>query len=258
MRRLLLVVLLLLGVGIRPAHGVISAPTLLTAETDTSDATSYATDPISPAANSLILVIVVTRLAGTPAEPALSGCSMTWTQMQTGLTSTVGSVSTARLTTFRGTSATPGSNCALTADLGAETQLGGFIYVYQWADAAITGTNGSDGVVQAPATDNEGATAAAGSITLSAFADATNNAAFACWYHAGSVAATAGDGFTLLGDIVSDSRRVTCEYKVGEDTTVDMSWTESTELLVGAAMEIAAASTGQAARAMHHFRQRRL
>ena len=64
-----------------------------------------------------------------------------------------------------------------------------------------------------------------------------NNGTFGCWFHQGSEAATAGDGFTILGDQLEGTRRVTCEYKVGGDTTVDMTWAGG-GAVIGMALEV--------------------
>ena len=234
--RLLVPLLLFLCTG--TAQAALSPPSLLTDFVTATDATSYTTANISPGANTLITTVVFNRLIGTPNTPTLTGCSMTWTQNDTATSNGY------RITVFRSTSASPGSACALTADFASQTQLDGWIFVYQWDDAAITGTNGSDGIVQSVDDAEGGASVTAASITLASFADATNNAAFGCWTHGSASIAHEGSGFTLLGDRVAGSaRRATCEYKIGEDTTVDITW-ESTGVALGIAMEIAEGAAG--------------
>jgi len=251
MRRYLLGVALLAALFVAvPAHAAIVASNIYT--NNFGAVNSATTSNLSPTANSWILVVVGNRLAaGATAPETPTGCSLTFVQMQTG---TVGSH---RITTFRSLSATPGSGCALTVGFSAVTQDSVEIIVNEYSGTDTSGTNGSGAVVQASATDDEGAASVnTSSVALAAFGDAVNNAPIGCWYRGSSGAATAGAGFTIHGD-TAGSRRMTCEDKIGEDTTVDISWATSTTG-VGLAIELKAASTqSQAPRSMHQYRLRR-
>lgn len=239
------------------AWAQLSAPSLIMDFDDSVDRSSYTTTTISPGVDTLVIVTVISRrVASAPPAPTLSGCGMTWTQ----IASQLGASSTARVTMFRSTSVSPGSGCALTASFTGDVQLGAWFFGHEWTNADVTGTNGSNGVVQSVADIEADADVSTASITLAAFGDAVNNAALGCWYHGSSSAATEGAGFTLSGDQLQDSaRRGTCEYQIGEDTSVDMSWGGSGRA-IGIALEIKMEDTagGQAPRSMHQFRLRRM
>lgn len=87
------------------------------------------------------------------------------------------------------------------------------------------------------------------SVTLAAFADAVNNAAYGCHAHQAGEATAPGTGFTTLanplgGDGTGANSSTISEWRLGEDTSVDFSW--ATSRRCGAvAVEIAAAAAGE-------------
>ena len=95
-------------------------------ESTTDDTTSYASASITPTANALVLVWVISSDAGTQQIPTLSGNGITWSQVAT---QTAGG--TRRVTLFSGTSASP-STGAVTANFGATTQTGCSITIHQF------------------------------------------------------------------------------------------------------------------------------
>lgn len=225
---------LLLTLAVSPTNASAAlVTTLLDAIAIATDQTTYTSNAISPAANQIILVAVFSRAATTINTHTLSGCGMTWTEVRTQTAANL-----VRGTLFRGVSASPGSSCALTTGHGGQTQLDGWIIVHQWAGADIGGTNGSNAIVQSNGDNEASANVLVGDVTLAAFGDATNNGAVGFFYHGSSAVANLGAGFTVLGDQVSGgARRVTGEYKIGEDTLVDMDWA-STAVTIGIAAEI--------------------
>lgn len=226
------------------------SPSLLIANGTDTDATSFNTANISPAANSLILLEVHSKDDGAAVTPTVTGCSMTWTQVAT-VSFNGGSSS---VTLFRSLNASPGSACALTIDFSGSTQQEISWIIHQWDGVDTSGTNGSGAIVQSATNSSEGATTL--SVTLAAFGDATNNAAAGFFGRNSAAVTTVGGGFTILGDFLPSARRASAEYKIGEDTGVDMSWGTS-NAVGGVAVEIKAASGANIPRAMYQYRQRR-
>jgi hypothetical protein len=98
-----------------------------------TDATSYASNSVTPTANVPLYVAVLNVKASSPDTPTLSGCGITWSQTKT---QTI--ITTRRLTVFEGVSASPSAG-ALTADFGGATQLGCAIVVISCPGAPKSG-----------------------------------------------------------------------------------------------------------------------
>src|SRR3990167_10083775 len=209
----------------------VTATHLTTAVSDT-DATSYTTASISPAANNLVLVAVYSHDASAPtATPTLTGAGLTWVQV--GTLTTTGD-SQARLTLFRTLSASPGSG-ALTIDFGGETQNRCMWSISSFGNVDTSGANGAGAVVQSAT--NTASSVTTLTVTLSAFGN-TNNATYGCLgQNAGTQAITAGTGFTELGEANSgEFEAIETEWRVDNDTSVN--WTTSENNLAGIAVEI--------------------
>jgi hypothetical protein len=208
------------------------------AEATGTDGSSFTTaGTLTPQANRLYLA-AVTNSASSPATVTLSGGGLTWDQVATV------TVWQLRITLFRALSASPGSASALTAS-ASSTQTGWTIIVAEFDGVSTQGTNGSGAIVQS--NTNSAMSGTNGSVTLSAFEDATNNAAFAVWEHVVAENTTPETGWTELADITrtGPARGTETEWRLGEDTTPSASWATS-EVWAGIAVEIRAAPSSPA------------
>lgn len=116
---------------------------LLTQGTSTTDATSFVTPSITPAANKLITVMAYVTGATPVAVPAVSGCGLTWDSVAN---TTAGP---RNLFLFRALG-TPTAG-ALTFT-GSATWTSIHWQVVEWTDADTSGTNGAGAIVQSIAT----------------------------------------------------------------------------------------------------------
>lgn len=224
----------------------ITAASVISPNRSSTDASSYNTASGSPGANKLQLLAVhaINSAASNPAAPTISGAGLTWVEVASSLYDTGGS-NRARVTLFRAMSASPGSG-ALTITF-SETMTNCEWTWIEFDGVDTSGTNGSGAIVQS-ATNN--ATATSLSVTLAAFGDATNNVAYGCFAHQANEGNTAGSGFSMTFGATSQetfgASRVASlgsEWKTGEDTGVDMSWTTSA-LCGGIAVEVKMAAAG--------------
>jgi len=203
--------------------------------TATAGTTFTTTDSLTCSANKLYLALVANQSSGgggaTPS--GLTGGGQTWTQVDTIL---VGAGSE-RLTLFRALSSSPGAGDTLTATWGTSQSNFGLITAIEYDGIKTSGTNGADAIVQS-ATSNSGS-ASGLTVTLSSFADATNNVACGFFMVSATGAATVGSGFTFLQNGTNQSRRWMHEYRTGEDTSVDV--TGPSTRWAGIALELAAA-----------------
>src|SRR3990167_7329953 len=139
-----------------------------------SNATSYATGLQTPTADRIQIATVtnVNNLAGAPATPTLSGNGLTWEQVDTYLSDSTGTKT--RITIFAALTGGTPSEEAVTADFGAETQLGCNIIVDEDnGEVDISGAAALDAIVQS-VTGTVNGSGTSESITLAALADANN------------------------------------------------------------------------------------
>lgn len=195
----------------------------LTSGTDTTSQSSYATASITPSADSLQLVIVYNS-KGTIADiPTVSGCGLTWVEVAT---TPHGASDTQRMTVFRalGAAPTPG---VLTIAFSA-AQLGCDWSVVEFNHVETDGTNGSGALAQSATAGGGTGTQTSLSVALDAFA-AANNVAFGAFGPDADNVVTPGAGFSQLHLVrnATDTQTVLTEWKVGEDQTVDASWTSN-------------------------------
>lgn len=191
----------------------------LTVGSNATGTDSANTASISPSANKLILIAVVNEeWAGTADIPTVSGCGLTWVEIDNRVMN-----SDKRLTVFRAMGASP-STGALTIDF-ATAQDGIAWSVFELGNVDTTGTNGSGAIQQSVTTGGTSDTNP--SITLSAF-DNSNNATVGLfgWGDAFTQNPTAGSGFTEIHDQNVNgvgNTRVFTEWKTTNDTSVDCS-----------------------------------
>lgn len=212
----------------------LSGPTLLTADPDTSNVSSYVTPSVSPSANALIVVGVWTTDGTSATLPTLSSgftISGSWTQEATILAS----ASTRRLTIFSAqTGGSPGSG-TITADYGGDAQTGTIIIAVEF-----TGHDTTTPTSQ-PTTNEGGAGGATSlSITLGSALSSANDKILAFIGHNTQEDQTAGGGGTELAS--SDVGYATpaaemAVYYETNDNSVSASWATSSAKLA-AALEI--------------------
>lgn len=195
------------------------------------------TASISPGANKLILVSVQTFLnAGVPPIPTISGCGMTWVQIDTRRSS---SDDDWRITMFRGLSSSPSAG-ALTISFGGTNNQA------QWSvdeldNTSLSGTNGSGAIAQVASNDQAG-TATGITVTLGAFAN-TLNATYGAVVLSGVKAISPGSGFAEVIESQNNGT-IETEFKTENDTSVDWSWGSDSFAVVAMAIEIVKKSGG--------------
>jgi hypothetical protein len=211
------------------------------AETSTADATSFTTAAsLTPSTNTLYLATVRNSRAAGPATPTLSGGGgLTWVQVAT-VTEPGGSE---RITVFRAMKSSGLTSGTLTADFGGVTQTGFAIVVDEFTGTDTTGSDGAGAIVQSAT--GSGSAVTSSSVTLAAFGDATNNAAFGAVSIIATDSISAEGGYTRLSNLnhATPNRAVATEWKVGQDTSVTFSWTTSAAY-DSIAVEIKAAAAG--------------
>ena len=100
------------------------------------------------------------------------------------------------------------------------------VAIDEFSSTDITGTDGSGAIVQSATGSGN---AASSSVTLAAFGDATNNAAYGISGNAGSQAITP-DATATWTELSEDAaHRLETQWKLGQDTTVTSSWSTAKE-----------------------------
>lgn len=197
---------------------------------------SLASGSWTPAANKLYLATVVSRFSSSPNLPTLSGTTgLTWVQVATRLDAT----NFRRITVFRAMKSSGLSAGTTTADFAGQAQTRVLLSIEEFDGVDTSGTDGSGAIVQSPQNGNTGGATSA-SITMAAFADATNNAAFAAFTHANAEVTTNEAGWTELSDqIGSNSTCLETEWRLGQDLTATVSWSGGSAAWIGIAVEVA-------------------
>jgi hypothetical protein len=143
---------------------------------------------------------------------------------------------------FRALGASPSSG-TIAIDFGGQNQTDVVWVLDQLSGIDTSGTNGSGAAVQSVSNTDETGTATSLTVTLAAFGSA-NNATFGAFSNTvtGSTV-TAGSGFTISGNVASGTNiRGTTEFRNDNDTTVDMSWSASSDQFGGIGIEVKAAA----------------
>ncbi len=223
---------------------MVIAATALTSGNSGTNATSYATASVTPAADRLVLLAVMGSHASGSNVPTVTGNGLTWVQVKTAPLDESGEGSFfRRITVFRAMGGSPSSG-AITVDFGGQTQLRCLWSVVEYSGIDTGGTNGSAAIVQSVSNDNNGAVAGSWSITLASFADAINNAGYGVLGLSTRQNITPGTGWTELHEEITPSGEdctLQTQWQLGEDTTCDWSgWISSRPAAI--AIEIAAAS----------------
>jgi len=219
---------LLLYLMIGTAFGAV-AITNLTSSKDDTNLSAYTTASITPPANELIVISILSRaVSGSTNTPTITGNGLTWVLIDIE----AGTDGSNKVSMFRamGTAPTTGN---ITISMGGQTQLYAYWNVVSFSGVDITGTNGSGAVRQYNSNYNEGTNSGL-SITLASFND-TNNIAYGA-VRAGNTI-TAGSGFTEITEQSGEAIFET-EWKNSQDTTVDWSWSSTSAYTRGVAIEV--------------------
>lgn len=221
--------------------------TNLTTGADIDGGSSSVTASISPTANALLLLTIDQRtgITADPNQPTVSGNGLTWVAVDTIVYDTTTS-SRKRISVFRALGASPSAG-AVTIDFGGQANTDAHWSIDQLTGVDTSGTNGSGAIVQVVTAKDETGTAPSLTVTLAAFGHA-ENATFGAFGVSTNTALAVGSGFTLGGTAQSfaGSSAVLSEYKISNDTSVDISMTGS--IVGGVAIEVRATTTSRVPR----------
>lgn len=196
-------------------------------------ASSFTTASITPVANRLQLLAVTSSKATTADIPTVTGCGLTWVEIDHKVYATGSAVSGA-VTVFRALGAAPTTG-SLTIDFGGSTQISCIWSLQEFSGAKLSGTNGSGAIVQF--VDGAG-TGTGVTLTLPSFGT-NDNVAYGAFVHKANEGTTPGStgGFSEIHD-VQDGLAIglETEYQNGIGT-IDPSWTTSSAY-AGIAIEV--------------------
>lgn len=216
-------------------------PTLLTADPDTSNVSSYATPSVSPSANAGILAFVFNTDGTNAIEPTFSSAFNVVGGSWTNEGSIQASAATRRWTLFTATTTgSPGSGAG-TADFGGDAQTGCTIYLIE-----LTGQDTTDAFINFGSNEGGGAGATSLTLTLPSALSSANNMMIAGIMHNTVEDQTATGGGTELGS--SDISYSTPSSRSGiyyalNDNSIGASWaTSSAKLAIG--IEVVEATSG--------------
>ena len=210
----------------------------LTAGSNVTASSSFATATITPGAGRLVLAFVLSRKAGGAGLPTASGNGLTWHQVASTLNAAAGN---SRITCFRAMGPAPSAG-PLTFNFAGQQQAACAWSVFEYDNVDGTGTDGSGAVVQQQTASGSSTTLAA---MLGPLADAAASLVVGGVVLGTDEAVSAGAGLAQidLQPFVQGGIRGTLqtEDRTGGGSTVDWSW--PTTANAGAiALEIKAAS----------------
>jgi len=214
--------------------------TNLTSGTNTTDATSFQTANITPTANRLVLLAVLSTIASTtPNTPTASGNGLTYVEIANITFHTIASP-WSRLTIFRAMGASPTTG-RITMDFGGQTQGSCNWSVAEFDGINTSGTHGSGAIVQS-ASNSADASAGPLTVTLAAFGHA-DNATYATFASGLNGSFTPNGSLTEIHDTAINSPAATLEtcWYAGNDTSPDAT-PNTTGDLAGIAIEIKSAT----------------
>jgi hypothetical protein len=194
---------------------------------------------ITPSTQNLVLLTVASRLAASiPAQPTVTGNSLTWVAIVSNAYT-----SKRRMTVFRAMG-TPTSGAG-TISFGAEVETDVTWNIDQLSGIDTTGGNGAGAIVQSGTFLDGSGTATAGTMSLSAFSN-VNNATYASFGNTGTSVPTAKAGFTLLGSALSaNNLQTTTEFLASNDVHPSMSYSGA-DTIYAVGLEIKSADQGAA------------
>lgn len=213
----------------------------LAASSVTTPGTSFVTPSVSVTSGKTYLFGFSIRNGAStnPSLPTVTGAGITWTSV--GSTAIYDDSGTSRRTLFlfSGTCSSTTSG-ALTVDFGAVSHTG---MIYTIDELSYADTSGT--IVQSASNKDTTGTVSTLSVTLAAFAKASN-ATYAVFCNGNdSATTTPGTGFSKLGDFSESnsnvSGRLTSEFRSGNDTSADITYSLTAQL-GGIAVEIKSAT----------------
>lgn len=216
--------------------------TSLTSGFDLTDSQSYTTASITPGANALILLAVVTSATTPPADVAsATGNGLTWVAIANEV---YGPSSQARkITLLRAMGAAPSSG-AISISVAGSGNTKAVWAVSQFDGVDTTGTNGSGAIVQSAVNNTDGGgTPFTLTVTLGALGDAVNNAVYMCsGVDNNGSAVTPGSGYTEISKQtgIGEDAGIETEWKLPGTTTPNAAWTIDFADIGGIAVEIKA------------------
>ena len=195
--------------------------TVLTSGYSATPGTVFTTASISPAANALIEIEILSGDGGADARvpDSVTGAGLNFDNVVGVLNDGTYNFLNKR----RALSASPSSG-VITITFPITHEACGWI-IKEWTGVDTSGTNGSGAIVQSASNFQNTPLVTAGSVTLASFGSA-NNAASACFAVNKIGAITQEAGYTELADfeIVGWDTRLESEWKIGEDTSPSCSW----------------------------------
>jgi len=211
-------------------NSTIATPVNLTSGSKTADATSATTASITTVSGRLYLLSVTskTEITANPNQPTATGTGLAFITPSGGTVVNDDSSSSRRRITYFYAIATVSGSTTVVVDFASQTQV-----TSVWSIEEIAyGFNTTTPIVQAA--NNSSPTVAVTSITatLGAFG-ASSNITFGCGAIGnGTNTITVGTGFTQLSqtkDTVENNLNLITQYKLSNDTTVDISFVSQSE-----------------------------
>lgn len=212
---------------------------LLTAQMDTANLTTYTTASVSPSPNQLVLIAILTHV-NTGVDTFIStvtGAGMTWQQVaQIAADNAGGGRGTINL--WRAMEASPGSGTLSLTASGACISCGWSVRQFDGVDTS--GTFGSGAIAES--NTNRANTGATGSVTLADFDSA--NALYGTVNHTANEAIGNGAGFAELDDLgTADGSAFQTQWmQSASQVAVDWTFTTTTVPWGAIAVEIKAAA----------------
>lgn len=193
------------------------------------------TPSISPTASRVYIAIFSWREGEAGSAYTMSGWGLTWNEIDRRIINAAGAANDFGIIGFWAVGSP--SAGALTFTITGDAPTGG-----NWSVFELDGADLTSPIVQSADNGNASADTTA-DVTLAAFADAVNNAAFGAFADLdGSYSWAEGSGFTTIHDVDTASyANILSEWKIGEDTLVDAAHDSFT--WAGIAFEVKAAST---------------
>jgi hypothetical protein len=193
----------------------------------TTDASSYTSSSITPVADRLYLLAVVSSHgSATPNQPTVSGNGLTWAR---ALTVTFDTVATPlkRLTLFRALKSSGVTSGTFTIDFAGQTQTGCRYSLLELTPTDLSGSDGSGAIADSGTA--AGDASSSGSITFTG-SGGPNDGTFSCWAIDANAAITHESGYTehFDGGYNTPTTRLETQSKVSSlDTTPSASWSSA-------------------------------
>lgn len=207
---------------------------------DATDASSYTTASITPSSNVLTFVAVMNRIAtgvaGGTKVPTVTGCGLTWVQVNTQVNG--GATPNRRVTVFRACgTATSG---ALTIDFAGETQTNALYHVCEFPGARIDGGNGANGVVQTAGANDGNLGSSYASVWLPSGISYPGNLTYAFAFNTSAETFTVATGYTKIGETIGTENGYAALSETKFNSTyAGCSWVDPLSNFVIVAIEIA-------------------